>query len=214
MRNATLSVSAESDGGLKLSASRDPFVSPLTRQPYDVIRHIPIDTSREIDQEIARSWDLLPSYPGSVFLRAGPNRNDLSLCLSMSTNVDVAQPNISPELFETLSGSLAALPLPDASVDVILCRGEVISYCGVECERVLRPGGWLLLEYESSRSADLISQRGFGEDVSIGETVLCDRRRRSWFYSHSYIRHAIRSSNLNLKRSVPLQILSPWISLL
>ena len=60
-----------------------------------------------------------------------------------------------------LVGSIENIPLPDSSIDGIICVGSVINYTDAqqsiaEFSRTLRAGGFLILEYERSNSAEFL----------------------------------------------------------
>ena len=73
-------------------------------------------------------------------------------------HLDIAE-RLLPRGGKSVAGSAEALPFLSGSFDAVICVGSVINYCDAvpvcrETARVLRPGGWLLLEFESSESGE------------------------------------------------------------
>jgi SAM-dependent methyltransferase len=111
--------------------------------------------------------------------------------------------------------SVEALPLSDGSVDTVICVGSVINYCDPaaaisEFGRVLRPGGALVLEFESSFSAELITQEAYGSSAAVAETFYANREEAVWVYSPAHIRNLLTAGGFKVERSVPIHVISPW----
>lgn len=117
-------------------------------------------------------------------------------------------------LTESLIETIDALPVADNSADAVICLGGVINRCDVtaaiaEFERVIRPGGYLLLDFESSRSAELAGQKAFGQSAAIAERS-SQRAEASWVYSLTFIHNLLRAIEFRIVRRTAIGALSSW----
>jgi hypothetical protein len=71
----------------------------------------------------------------------------------------------------------------------------------------------LVLEFESSRSAELIMQDAFGGTVAVIETFYGEQEEAVWAYSTEYIHNLLAATKFNVAYRVPIHILSPWVLL-
>jgi SAM-dependent methyltransferase len=204
-------VAKNSDPRLDISAVRARYNDPQWFREPDKW-HLYSDA--QIRRELALYWDSLPIKSGSVILNAGAGGHDLGLDTATTINLDISETRIA-SLPHPLLASIEALPLVNCTIDIIVCVGYVINYCDaaeviVEFERVLRPGGHLLLEFESSYSAELLTQHAFRQSAAIIETFYANHQEVVWAYSPKYIENLLSAANFKLLRSVPVHILSPW----
>lgn len=76
-------------------------------------------------------------------------------------------------IFENyIIGSVEPIPLPDNSVDGIICAGSVVNYVDIqkaisEFSRVLKPHGFLIMEYERSNSAEFLFSKNYAKIVFL-----------------------------------------------
>ncbi len=178
--------------------------------------HLYSDT--EIRRELARYWDSLPTTSGRVILNAGAGGHDLGLDTAVTINIDISDARID-SLPNPLLASIEALPLADGTIDIIVCVGCVINYCDAamvitEFGRVLRLGGYLVLECESSYSAELITQDAFRQSAAVIETFYANHQEVVWAYSPSYIKSLLSAANFDVLRRMPIHVLSPWALLM
>lgn len=144
--------------------------------------------------------------------------DDLELRHSISFNLDISEGRIRPLEHQGVA-TVEALPLADSSVDMIICVGGVINYCDAarvitEFGRVIRQGGYLLLEFESSRSAELMSRKAFGKSAAVAEPYYAHQSETMWVYSPTYIKNLLRACDFGVVRRAPIHVLSPWAILL
>ena len=215
MDNKKLSMTKNPDPRLETSAVRARYSNSTA---YTVTDSWHDYTGEEVRREIARVWDSLPTGPEHIILNAGAGNNDLGLCPPTTINLDISETGVS-DLPNPLVASVEDIPLEDDSVDTILCIGSVINYCAaaaaiVEFGRVLRPGGYLILEFESSYSAELIKQDSFKQSATVVESFYAEQMEVVWAYSPQYIHNLLRAAKFKVERSVPVHVLSPWALLL
>jgi SAM-dependent methyltransferase len=214
MDNWELSVAKSRDPRLDMLAVRARYNDPLWFSEPDKW-HLYGDT--EIRRELANYWESLPTS-GRVILNAGAGGHDLGLDTAITINVDISEARLYA-LPNPLLASVEALPLADNTIDIIVCVGCVINYCDAatvisEFGRVLRPGGYLLLECESSYSAELLTQSAFRQSAAVVETFYANHQEVLWAYSPEYIESLLNAAKFNVVRRVPIHVLSPWALLL
>jgi len=84
------------------------------------------------------------------------------------------------------------LPLPHDSQDVCLCVGSVLNHCDAalvieNIRNVLRPGGKLVLEFETSFSLDLLLSAAFRRPAAPVRCFYQKQHVVLWAFSESYI---------------------------
>ena len=205
----------ERDPRLELSAIRARYDDPAFFSTVDPWHHF---TAAEIQREIATRWAYLPTGPDHIILNAGAGGNDFGLDPPVTINLDISPSRISLML-SPIVASVEAVPLSDGSIDALICVGSVINYCDaavavLEFGRVVRPSGILILEFESSYSAELITQKAFGRSSAVAETFYANQEEAVWVYSPSYIRNLLEAAGFRVIHRVPIHILSPWTLLL
>lgn len=108
---------------------------------------------------------------------------------------------------------LEALPFEAAAFDLIVCVGPVLNYTSAleaisEMCRVLRPGGHLILHYESSDSAEHLLTRLWRRDVALLHTFNNGTPDKVWVYSHGFIHRALKRNGVHIERQSGFHIAS------
>src|SRR5262249_38382158 len=117
---------------------------------------------------------------GYEILNAGCGGNDYGIPhLGACTHLDIS-PMQTPYLARAVVGDVERLPFPDGIFDLVICVGAVINYCEPfdaipELVRVLRVGGTLLLDFETTTTAEVLFSRHWGRRVSVIERLFADR---------------------------------------
>jgi SAM-dependent methyltransferase len=199
------------DPRLETSAVRARYSEPIAYTATDSWHD---HTGEQVRREIVRSWNALPRRPEHVILNAGAGDNDLGLCPSTTINLDISETGVL-SLHNPLVASIENIPLGDSSVDTVMCIGSVINYCDagaaiVEFGRVLRAGGYLILEFESSYSAELLTQDSYGRSAAVVSSFYADQPEVVWAYSPEYIYNLLQAAEFRVVRRVPVHVLSPW----
>jgi SAM-dependent methyltransferase len=203
-----------------MSDSHDPRLDPSSiRARYsDPTAFAQIDpwhifTANAIQREIARVWDLMEVRPDCVILNAGAGGNNLDLLPRNTINLDLSERRIKGSSHPVV-GTVEAIPIKNESIDIVVCVGSVINYCDAastiaEFQRVLKKGGTLILEFESSKSAEFITTKVFARSAAIVETFYCNQPEAVWVYSPSYISNLLHAAELRSRHQFLIHILSP-----
>ena len=110
-------------------------------------------------------------------------------------------------------GDVQALPEFCHLFDFCICVGSVINHCDAavvisEICRVLKPGGRLILEFESSHSFEFLLSTPFRKSAAIVTTLYQGREIRLWIYSPQYIRSLLRTFEFAVSKRAMKHILS------
>ena len=106
-------------------------------------------------------------------------------------HLDIVEKYIS-QLDNYLVGSVENIELPDASLDGIICVGSVINYADAqrtiaEFSRLLKPNGFLILEFERSNSAEFLWTSQHNKYISQKEYNYNNQKHLLWMYSEKHI---------------------------
>lgn len=144
-------------------------------------------------------------------LNAGSGGNTYGLPNPMY-HVDIAENKIS--MFENATvASIERLPFLDCSFLTVICVGSVINYCDAakavsELARVLKPGGTLILEFESSASYEYRKSPQYKHPCVIVTTQYFHQEHKMWAFSEDYIKSLVESNNLSICNIHRFHILS------
>lgn len=97
------------------------------------------------------------------------------------------------DLFKNfIVGSIEHIPLPDASVDCVICVGSVVNYVDIqkailEFSRILKPNGILMLDYERSNSAEFLFTSKYGKTVFLQTYHYNNQEHFLWMYNEKFV---------------------------
>lgn len=91
-----------------------------------------------------------------------------------------------------LVGSIESIPLPSCSVNCIICVGSVINYADIqktfsEFNRVLKPNGILILEFERSNSAEFLFTKNYARTVFVQKYHYNRQTHYLWMYNEKFV---------------------------
>lgn len=137
---------------------------------------------------------------GKVVLNVGSAGSTYGLNSGNHFHLDIAE-RLLPRNGKSVAASAEALPFFAGSFDTVICVGSVINYCDAvpvcrEIAKVLRPGGWLLLEFESSESGEYLWKPGYGRMVNYVTAPYLGQEERLWLYAPAYLKSLLNASGL------------------
>jgi SAM-dependent methyltransferase len=144
----------------------------------------------------------IPETTNLVF-NAGCGGNDYGLsayanCVNMDISYRQAQ-----SLSQAIVGDIERLPFPDGLFDVVLCVGAVVNYCEPydaipELVRVLKVGGILVVDFETTTTAEVLFSNHWGKRVSVVERLFADRLDKTYLFSTHHIKSILRTCNCSV----------------
>lgn len=147
-----------------------------------------------IIQELAERWLSKYASAGMQILNAGSGGTEYRTQGDL-IHMDIVERFVSR--FERhLVGSIESIPLPDASIDGIICVGSVINYTDAqqsiaEFSRILKAGGFLILEYERSDSAEFLWTPKYRKHLFPQSYNYNGQTHLLWMYSESHVRQML-----------------------
>lgn len=162
-------------------------------------------------QTIVEEWLSENSSTGMQILNAGSGGTEYET-QSELVHLDIVERYIS-QFKNHLVGSIESIALPDSSMDGVICVGSVINYADAQCaiaefSRILKAGGFLILEYERSDSAEFLwttrhSKYVFSQSYQYnGQTYLL------WMYSEKHMRQMLTHHQFVIRDQKRLHSLS------
>ncbi|QHI37177.1 hypothetical protein IMCC3317_25550 [Kordia antarctica] len=127
----------------------------------------------------------------SKILNAGSGGTNYDIDDTIMTHLDIASELINNKK-NKIVGSIESIPTEDNSFTNIICVGSVINYCDPvkvlkEFSRVLSDKGNMILEYESSKTLELIFKKDLNKKVVLRETFYDGQKIILWYFSEAYI---------------------------
>lgn len=149
-------------------------------------------------------------FYNSIVLNAGSAGNTYGIDCKLMYHVDIAEEKIK-NIENSVIASIESLPFAEDAVDNILCVGSVLNYCDAvaaisELSRVLKSGGHLILEYESSWGFEYIGKECYKNDACIITTEYIEEQHTQWLYSPNYIDTILKTCKLNILECYPFHI--------
>lgn len=168
-----------------------------------------IYTKKKIEKYIAHKREIfLDDYK---ILNAGSGGNNYGLDKNMH-HLDITDKFISG--FQEYSvGSVESMSFESSFFNISICVGSVINYCDAslciaELARVLKPGGFLILEFESSWSMDFFKTDAYKKSAAVIKTKYFNEEHIIWVYSFSYISKLLESYGLKIIHTKRFHIMS------
>lgn len=101
-------------------------------------------------------------------------------------------------------GSVEKIPLEDHSIDGIICVGSVLNYVDAqktisEFSRILKPQGFLILEFERTKSAEFLFTPEYKKTIFLKRYHYNGQEHFLWMYNERFIIQLLEYYNLKLK---------------
>ena len=164
---------------------------------------------------IVEQW--LQKYTNSemVLLNAGSGGTEYKTNAKV-IHLDIVEKYIS-QFDNYLVGSVENIELPDASLDGIICVGSVINYADAqrtiaEFSRLLKPNGFLILEFERSNSAEFLATRNHGKTLFSKDYHYNGQTHKLWLYNEHHIRETLKFYNLKVYQHKRIHTLSSLLN--
>jgi SAM-dependent methyltransferase len=136
--------------------------------------------------------EVVPAVDGLI-LNAGCGGNDYGLSgRATCVNLDISMRQCRTLKLPVL-GDVENIPFPDDLFDVTICVGAVINYVRPdkaipELSRVTKPGGLILVDFESSHSAEIMFSRHWRKPLTVIERMYVDHMDKTYLFSPALIR--------------------------
>lgn len=129
-----------------------------------------------------------------------------------AVNVDLFEAQVR-KLSSAVVGNLEETPFVPAAFDMIVCVGSVLNYISAiealrEMDRILKPGGHLILHYETSESFEHLGYPRWRKPVARVETFNSGQADTVWVYSRSFIRDIVGGFGWSIIHAERFHILS------
>ena len=152
---------------------------------------------------------------GCKLLNAGSGGNDYGLNDIEQFHVDIAESKIK-HFSNSLISNIERMPIKNDEFDYCLCVGSVINYCDAaaviqEFRRVLKQDGYLILEFEGSKSFEFIFKSSFDRTASIAETFYQGSVEQIWIYSERYLKSLLQDNGFRILMVERFHIFSPIV---
>lgn len=130
-------------------------------------------------------------------------------------HVDIIGKNIQKRP-NSLVSNIEKIDVLDKSYNCCLCVGSVINYTDAlvsikEINRILKPNGYLFLEFENSKSFEFYRTQAYNKSAAIVETFYQKEIERLWVYSEKFIKNILKNYGFNIIEIERFHILSPLI---
>jgi ubiquinone/menaquinone biosynthesis C-methylase UbiE len=203
------------DPRLKPSAVRERYNDPAW---YDKSRDLwHKHTDIIVHNEVAKTLKELYDQDGTI-LNVGSGQYDYGLGKATIINLDISERQLL-KMTNAVVSNAESLPIEDNSIKAAVCVGSVINYCDAlsvisEFSRVLMPEGLLIIDFESSQSAEYITRPIFNQSAAVAETFYASQLEAVWVYSFEYFTRLLKASDFYIIKHIPIHIVSPWALLL
>lgn len=151
----------------------------------------------------------------SIYLNAGSGGSTYNLP-GKCYHLDIAE-NLINKFPNYYVSSIEKMPFENNMFDTAICVGSVINYCSAlesinELSRVLKPGGFLVLEFERSNTAELWLDKEYGKNATLQNYEYLNHTHTLWLYSEKYMKDLLQQNNLSIIKSRRFHSLSAMIN--
>lgn len=146
-----------------------------------------------------------------TILNAGSGGNEYGLEKEI-INIDISKRH-NEHLKHFVQCNIERIPFENDFFDAAICVGSVINYCDAICvikelSRVIKSGGKLIIEFESSFSYEYIHSTSYKQSASLITTSYFNKPHVMWVYSPKYILGLLKCANFHVKKCRPYHIMS------
>ena len=172
-------------------------------------------THQMIKSFISESLKNIPNSYLFKVLNAGSAGNNYELIETNTIHLDIAKNKIA-DLTNAILSSIEDIPVRNESFDLIVCVGSVINYCDPirvfqEFNRLLKSPGYIILEFETSRTLELFGKKDFNKNLVLTDTFYNGGTERLWYYSEKFIKEIALNNDLRVLAEDRCHIISPLV---
>lgn len=151
----------------------------------------------------------------SIYLNAGSGGSEYNL-QGICHHVDIAENLINKFEHFTVT-SIENMPFEDEMFDAVICVGSVLNYCDAvtsirEISRVIKCGGYLVLEFERSNTGELLFSSEYGKVSTKQQYDYMGHTHTLWLYSEKMIINILNECGLSPKESARYHCISSLVN--
>ena len=150
-----------------------------------------------------------------LILNAGSASPTVELQRRNVVNLDIAECLLPRDALSTC-GSVEMMPFKDETFDSSVCIGSVVNYCNLICSigelcRVLKRGGHLLIEVETSTSLEYVFKDMWNTSIDIVHVNYNKTKEKIWLYSVKLVLDTLKFYGLSAYSVSSFNILSSFM---
>lgn len=167
------------------------------------------------EKKIVEDWLSWAAFSNMTILNAGSGGTEYKTDGTL-IHLDIVESYVR-KYEHHIVGSVEKIDLPCESVDGIVCVGSVLNYADAqraiaEFSRILKPNGFLILEFERSNSAEFLATKKHGNMIFPKEYHYNNQIHLLWLYSEKHIRKILCRYHLKVRRCKRIHILSSLVN--
>jgi SAM-dependent methyltransferase len=157
----------------------------------------------------------IPQEQRAKTLNAGSAGYSYDLGETGMCHLDLAKTKIS-SLSNAVLGNVQKMPFKSSTFGLIVCVGSVINYCDPvrvfeEFKRLLITKGYLILEFESSRTLELLGKPSFNNSVVLTDTFYNGTKERLWYFSERFVQQLALEFEFEICARDTCHVISPLV---
>ena len=138
-----------------------------------------------------------------AILNVGCGNNDYGLSARAAClNLDLS-PRQCQKVEKSVVADVEAIPFCDGQFDATICVGAVLNYAEPyeaipELVRVTKPKGLLIVDFETTTTAELVFSNQWGRRVSVIERDYAGRRDKTFLFSVEHIKRILTQNQVEV----------------
>lgn len=171
-------------------------------------------THQQITNFLKHYEKVLNINSNTLILNAGSAGNDYGIS-GKHIHLDIAEKHL-VDIPNSIVGSIEQIPIEDNIFDVCICVGSVINYCDAftalnEIKRILKPNGYLILDYDQSKSFEFVGTSTYNKNIDMVHTFNSGSDDKIWVYSDNYMSSILNEKNFKIINKKFYHNISPLI---
>ncbi|HWZ22091.1 MAG TPA: hypothetical protein VNW06_05525 [Cytophagaceae bacterium] len=169
-------------------------------------------TFRRIKYFIIKNRDII--YDSNNIINAGSGGNNYGFSDNKMYHIDLVDNKIKSKPRYIVGSLNKHIPLRSGYADTIICVGSVINYCDAvlvinELARLQDKNGHLILEFECSKTLELLFSKYMNARTKFHKTYYRDEESYLWYYSESYIKEILNMNGYIIVKKEKFHFMSP-----